>query len=166
MAPNFLVIGLSALVPLLVGFVWYSEKVMGKIWMQEAGMTKEDTQKLNFPRILIANIVLGFLLAMGLSFIVVHQGAIYSILVNEPGFGDPNSAIGQYIADFMAKYGQNFRTFKHGAFHGFGSAVTLGLPLIAVGALWEGKSWKYIGVSFGYWAITLMLMGGIICQFG
>jgi Protein of unknown function (DUF1761) len=165
MTPNFLVIGLSSLIPLIVGFVWYNEKVAGKIWMQETGITPEDGKKLNMTRILIANVVLGFLLAMGLSFIVIHQGAIYSILANEPSLQEAGSPLNTYVADFMAKYGNNFRTFKHGVVHGFGTSITLGLPLIAVGALWEGKSWKYIGIQWGYWAITMMLMGGVICAF-
>lgn len=165
MAPNFLVIAASALIPLLVGFVWYNDKVMGNVWMREAGLTKDAGKDVNMPRILIANLVMGFLLAMGLSFIVIHQYAIYSILANEPSLNEVGSPLNTYVADFMVKYGNNFRTFKHGAFHGFGATLTMGLPLIAVSALWEGRSWKYIGISFGYWAITMMLMGGVLCAF-
>ena len=48
---------------------------------------------------------------------VIHQSHLYSILINEPGL-ESNSEINKFIADFMTKYGTNFRTFKHGALHG------------------------------------------------
>ena len=32
-------------------------------------------------------------------------------------------------------------------------------------ALFERKGFRYIAVNAGYWILTLMIMGGIICQF-
>jgi hypothetical protein len=90
---------------------------------------------------------------------------LYSLLVDEPGFFDPNSEIGKTFSSIMAKYGSNFRTFKHGAFHGIVTTVCLLLPVIGINALFERKSWKYIAIQVGYWAICMALMGGIICAF-
>jgi hypothetical protein len=67
------------------------------------------------------------------------------------------------IADFMAKYGNEFRTFKHGAFHGLMYGLFFVLPVIGTNGLFERKSWKYIFINVGYWTVSLMLMGGIIC---
>ena len=36
---------------------------------------------------------------------------------------DPNSEISLWLKNFMDQYGQNFRTFKHGAFHGTLSGI-------------------------------------------
>jgi Protein of unknown function (DUF1761) len=162
---NVFVILSTALVPLVVGFIWYNPKVMGNLWIRETGITEEDRKDMKMAPILIANLIAGVFLAAGLVAIVIHQQAIYSILMNEASMKDPSSPLSQYVADFMSKYGQNFRTFKHGALHGFLATVMIILPAVTVSSLWERRSWKYIGLTFGYWAITLMLMGGIICAF-
>jgi Protein of unknown function (DUF1761) len=162
---NFLVILSTALIPVIVGFVWYNPKVMGTIWMRELGMTPDSNKDIKMVPILITNLIAGVFLAVGLVSLVIHQQGIYSVLANEASMKDSSSPLNQYVADFMLKYGQNFRTFKHGALHGFLAAVMLILPAVTVSSLWERRSWKYIGLTFGYWAITLMLMGGIICAF-
>jgi Protein of unknown function (DUF1761) len=162
---NFLVILSTALIPVIVGFAWYNPKVMGTIWMREIGGNPHEGKEIKMVPILIANLIAGVFLAAGLVSLVIHQQAIYSILANEVSMKDPSSPLSQYVADFMSKYGSNFRTFKHGALHGFLAAVMLILPAVTVSSLWEQRSWKYIGLTFAYWAITLMLMGGIICAF-
>jgi hypothetical protein len=96
---------------------------------------------------------------------VIHQSAIDSILVDEPGFQVAGSELDVYYQDFMSKYGQNFRTFKHGVFHGVLYALLFATPIIGILALFERKSFKYVAIHAGYWIITLGLMGGLICQF-
>jgi hypothetical protein len=68
----------------------------------------------------------------------------------------------KYLID---NHGANFRSFKHGALHGTLTGFFLALPIVATGAMFEQRSWKYIAISAGYWIITFMLMGGLICQF-
>ena len=162
---NFLVTALAALVPLVLGFIWYNPKVLGNIWMNESGMTIEKAKGANMLFLTILGYMFSFMIALALNFVVVHQYHIYSILIAEPGFGDPNSAVGKLVADFMSKYGQNYRTFKHGAFHGTITGILMILPIIANNALHERKSFKYIAVNAGYWIINLALMGGIISAF-
>ena len=65
--------------------------------------------------------------------------------------------------EIINKYGNEFRTFKHGAFHGLVTVMFLILPIISMNALYENKSWKYIFIHVGYWALSLSLMGGVIC---
>jgi hypothetical protein len=95
---------------------------------------------------------------------VIHQNGVFSTLAGDPTLSDPNSEIGLYFKDFMAKYGTNFRTFKHGALHGTLSGIFFSLPVISVLAMFEGRSWKYIFLNVGYWTVSLAIMGGIICQ--
>jgi Protein of unknown function (DUF1761) len=162
---NFLVILSTALIPVIVGFIWYNPKVMGTIWMREIGGNPHEGKDIKMVPIIIANLVVGVFLAVGLVNIVIHQQGILGVLANEPSMSDPTSPLSVYVADFMSKYGSNFRTFKHGALHGFLATVMIILPAVTVSSLWERRSWTYIGLTFAYWAITLMLMGGIICQF-
>lgn len=63
----------------------------------------------------------------------------------------------------MADYGDAFRYFKHGALHGLMTGIFFALPITAINALFEQKSWKYILINAGYWMVTLTIMGGIIC---
>jgi hypothetical protein len=97
--------------------------------------------------------------------LVIHQNHIYSIFANDPGMKDPNSPVYLYVQDFMANYGSNFRTFKHGAVHGVLASLFIVLPVLGTCALFERKNFKYIAINVGYWLITMALMGGVICQY-
>ncbi|MCB1147601.1 MAG: DUF1761 family protein, partial [Leptospiraceae bacterium] len=37
--------------------------------------------------------------------------------------------------------------------------------LMATAAMFERRGTKYIFINWGYWAITITLMGGVICEF-
>jgi hypothetical protein len=78
---------------------------------------------------------------------------------------NPTSEAGQMVAAFLEKYGNEFRTFKHGLLHGVISAISIALPILGIVALFERKSAKYIFIHLGYWVITLGIMGGIICAY-
>ncbi|MCO6477018.1 MAG: DUF1761 domain-containing protein [Phaeodactylibacter sp.] len=160
---NFVAVLVAALIPMAVGFIWYNPKVFGNAWMEAADMTQEKIEGANMLVIFGVSYVLSIFAASALNFIVIHQGHIYSILVDEPGFNDPSSEIGVFIADFMEKYGDNFRTFKHGAFHGLIAGITLALPILGINALFERKGFKYIAINAGYWIVTFVLMGGVLC---
>ena len=43
------------------------------------------------------------------------------------------------------------------------AALFVALPIIGINALFERKSAKYVALHLGYWAISLALMGGVIC---
>ena len=160
---NIVALLVSALVPLIIGAIWYNPKVFGTAWMKVAEMTEEKMQSANMLAIFGVTYVLSFFLAAGLNSVVIHQGHVYSILLGEPGFGDPNSEIGMYFADFMEKFGDNYRTFRHGIIHGVIAGITLALPVLGINALFERKGFKYIAINTGYWIVTFALMGGIIC---
>ena len=162
---NFLVIGLSALVPTVTGFIWYNPKVFGTAWIKASGLTEEQLKSANMPLILGLCLLFSLMLATMLNGIVIHQMSVQSIVMGDPDLQDPNSALSIMLKDFMTKYGTNFRTFKHGVFHGVIAAVFFALPVLGINALFERKSFQYIAIHVGYWAVTLGLMGGIICQF-
>jgi hypothetical protein len=69
------------------------------------------------------------------------------------------------FTDVMTAYGSEFRTFKHGVLHGAIAAIGFAMPIIGINALFERRGFKYIAIHTGYWILTLMIMGGILCQF-
>jgi uncharacterized membrane protein YqjE len=160
---NLIAIIVAALTPMATGFIWYNPKVFGYIWMEVSGTTEEKIKGANMAVIFGLTFVFSLLFAFGTSQLVIHQNHFYSLLINEPGFGEEGSEVQAMITSFMESYGSNFRTFKHGLFHGLLSGIFLVLPIVAVNALFERKSWKYIWINSGFWIVNMMIMGAIIC---
>lgn len=154
---NFLALFVAALSTLVIGFIWYNPKVFGTIWMKESGLTEEKMKGANMPLIFIMAVFFAFLISMILQFLTIHQWGAVGM-----AGGDISNAKPSYTA-FMADYGTAFRTFKHGAFHGFLTGLFLAFPMTATNALFERKSWKYTFINSGYWILCFMIMGGIIC---
>lgn len=149
----------ASLATLLVGFVWYNPKVFGTIWMNETGMTEEKAKQSNMLKIFSLTIFYSLMLAFIVPALVIHQmGALGMI-----GGPDFIATAKPSYAAFLADYGDAFRTFKHGALHGFMSGIFLALPMTAINGLFEHKSWKYILITAGYWTVSLTIMGAIIC---
>lgn len=161
---NFVVMVYAALTPMILGAIWFNPKVFGKAWMSSAGLTAEKVKGANVFLILGIGYLFSLFLAMSLTGIVFHQNGVFSMFE-----GSENAAALQSTLDFLNKdvtaWSSNFRTFKHGALHGFITSVFIALPIIGITALSELKSFKYIIIHWGYWAITLLIMGGILCQF-
>ena len=160
---NWFVVLSTALVPLAVGALWYGP-LFGKAWMVEADMSEDKIMGANMMKIYGLALVFGLMLAVGLTPIVIHQMGVFSTLQNL-GVETPGSEANLYLQDFMTKYGTNFRTFKNGAVHRFITGLFILLPVMATNALFERRSWKYIFMNVGYWALSAAIMGGIISAF-
>lgn len=145
----------AALIPMIVGFVYYHKKVAGNAWMSVTGMTEEKAKESNMAVVFIASYLFSVLLAFALSGIVNHQSGLYSLFG-----GDTTDPLFKQV---MEAKGTAFRTFKHGALHGFLTSIAIALPILGTNALFEQKGWKYIFINVGYWTITLVLMGGLLC---
>jgi Protein of unknown function (DUF1761) len=163
---NWIVVASCALIPLIVGFIWYSKALFGHAWMSASGMTVDKAKTANMPKMLGFTFVMGLIIASAMLHIVIHQMGVYSVFggVGNAELSDPSSATSIFLHDFMSKYGQNFRTFKHGALHGAMAGLFIAMPAIAIPALFEMKSFKYVAINAGYWVVTLALIGGVICQ--
>ena len=157
---NYLMILPAALVPIVIGAVWYNPKVMGTVWMKAAGLSEEKLRSANRLKILGVSLILSLMLAFLMPSIVIHQSHIFSIFAD---LGNDPDAIADRDA-FFEKYGQLYRTFKHGVLHGVIAALFLVLPVFGINALFERKGFRYVAINVGYWIITLGLMGGIVCQ--
>jgi hypothetical protein len=163
MEMNFIVLFLAALVPMVIGFIWYGP-LFGNAWMAQMGFTKESLEGTNMVKTLIISYILSLLVAFALVQMVIHQMGAFSTLAGDPGFNEQTGEAFAYFQDFATKYGDRFRTFKHGAFHGVLYGVFLIVPILGTIALFEKKSFKYVAINAGYWIVTLAIMGGIICQ--
>ena len=164
---NYLVIFGAGAIPLIVGTLWYSNKFgFGHAWLKQSGLTVEDTER-NFNPLKIFGLtyLFGCMIAGALLQMTIHQTGLTSMLMGVSGVEDKTTEVGKAVDFLMTNYGQNFRTFKHGALHGTIYAVFLVLPVIGITALFERRSFKYIFLHFGFFAITLALMGGVVCQF-
>jgi hypothetical protein len=162
--PFLAVCAVAALIPLIIGFIWYSKAVFGSSWMRANRFLDEDMKTSGGKMALtfILTYVFSFMLTIALSSIVIHQLPMAGVVGGSPKPGTPE---GDWFANSMRLYGNNFRTFKHGALHGSITSIFLVLPVIGIIALFERRSWKYVLIHVGYWLVTLALMGGVLCQF-
>lgn len=161
---NFLMTALAALVPMVIGFLWYGPMLFQNAWMKELGFTKESLEGGNMALIFGLSYVLSFLFAFLLQTLVIHQFGAQSVLMGEPGFVEGTGEAFTYFEEFMQNYGDRFRTFGHGALHGGLMGVFVVLPVMGTNALFERKSFKYVAINVGYWVVTMAIMGGILCQ--
>lgn len=154
---NFLAVIVASFTTLLVGFVYYHPKVFGRIWMEETGLTEEELKKENMLKIFGLTLVFSFLIAFIMQILTIHQFGAFGMIGGDMKFATPS-----YNA-FMAEFGNAFRSFKHGALHGFMTGLFFVFPILGINGLFEHKSWRYILVHAGYWLVSLTIIGGIIC---
>lgn len=153
----------AGIIPLLVGAIWYHEKVFGKVWLSASGVSEEKAKSGNMLVIFGLTYLFGVFIAFTMMELSIHQLGVAGVLMNEPGFDTPGSDMNNYFMDFMSKYGQNFRDAKHGFIHGGLACITFAFPVIAILSLFERRGWKYIWIHTGYWFVTLAVMGALIC---
>ncbi len=164
---NAILIFGTGLVPLLIGFIWYNNSSgLGKAWMAENGFTEEGMQR-NFNPVKVFGLsyFAGVLIATAMMPMTIHQMGLTSMFADNPDAANDATELGKTVKSLLTTYGSNFRTFKHGVVHGLIYSIFLVLPMLLITGLFERKSFRYIFLHFGYWAITLMIMGGLICQF-
>jgi len=162
---NYLVALGAGFIPMIIGFIWYHPKVFGNAWMNALGITEKDLQDGNMLLIMGLSYFFACMLSVFMLTISVHQFSTQGLFATMPEFSQPGSEVYNYFQDFMAKYGDRHRSFGHGAVHGGFAGFFFVFPIIAIKSLFERQSWKYIFINAGYWFVTLMLIGGVMCQF-
>jgi len=163
---NLLVTLGAALVPMVMGFLYYNPKLLGDAWSREAGMTEEKMKGGNMALIYGVSYVLSCLLAFSMAPMTIHQFGVMGMLESSMRPDSPTATEAtEMFKSLMATYGTMHRHFGHGALHGAIAGIFFALPIMGTNALFERKSFKYIAINAGYWTLTLALMGGIVCQF-
>lgn len=168
---NPAVIALAALIPLVIGFVWYSPKVFGKAWMSASGVTEDQVKGANMALILGISFVCAFFIGATLNALVIHQNGVFSLIQKPAGMvrqavtpEQATEAI-QHAKELLKIHEYSFRTLSHGAIHGFLFGLFFITPFLAFNALFERKSFKYIAINSGFWIVSSILMGAVICHF-
>lgn len=138
MNPNWMAVGLAALVPMILGFVYYHPKVLGGVWMRANGFTLESIGKGPKPVMFVVALVLSFLLS-------------FWLMLNTTGPGQDT-----------APDGHSYVTFGHGVAHGVLISLTVLLPVLGTQSIFEKRGWSWVFVNLGYWLVTLSVMGGIL----
>jgi hypothetical protein len=160
-AENFWMYFVAALIPMIVGALYYHPKAFGTSWMNVNGFTEETMKKGNMAVIFGVSYLFSLFIALTMAGISIHQGGVAQMMM--PDIAESGSQAQTQFNDLMNQYGTRFRSFKHGALHGVFFAIFLVLPLIGTNALFERRGWKYIFIHTGYWAISMALMAGLLC---
>lgn len=160
---NLSAILLASLVPILIGAIWYNTKIgFGPAWMRAAGVSI-DGPRHKMWIVFGITWICSILLALALIPIVAHQFGVASLLTVQPDFNTEGSTSKELFNRIMELYGNDYRTFKHGAFHGTITGFFIVTPILTINALFETKGFKYIAINAGYWMLCCGLMGAIIC---
>lgn len=135
---NFLAVLVAALVPMIVGFVYYHPKVLGGAWMRANGFTLESVGTGPKPIMFGVALVLSFLLS-------------FWLCANVTGPGQQT-----------APDGHSYATFGHGVVHGIIISILVLLPVLGTQSIFEKRGWNWVFVNLGYWLVSLSIMGGLL----
>jgi hypothetical protein len=84
---NYLAVGVAALATIIIGALWYSPLLFGKLWVKAHGYSQEQAQQMagrGFLVSLVCYVVMAFVLAVLASYAgvsTVLQGAMLGLLV-------------------------------------------------------------------------------------
>lgn len=162
---NFYIFFITAAFPIILGAIYYNPKVLGRAWLQTAGLTEENVKGVNMVKTLLLSYLFGLFLSYIIFLFAVHQSSIYQLFLGEEDLMKTGSEMNNFVMSFMDQYGDRHRTFGHGVIHGIELCVLTGFPLIGISALHEGRSMKYVWIHLIFWIICGALIGGVICQF-
>jgi len=107
--------------------------------MHATGITEEKNKKMSPAKAYIVALLLSVVLSFYL---------YINVLIGGP--------------DDMRHGQEIYMTFKHGAAHGAFLGIFVVLPALAINAMFEMKSIKYIFINVFYWIVSLVLMGGVL----
>lgn len=162
MLPNFAILAGAALIPMVLGYIWFHPNVFGgNYWYDVAKLSGADRSEVSTVK-LLSTLILNFFIAFGLFGLTVHQFGAFSMVGGQAEL--LQNGVG---GAFMDAYGSNHLSFGHGAFHAIIQAIIgFVIPILGYVSIFEKKSFKYFLVYLGYWLISLVLMAGVICQWG
>lgn len=141
---NFMALICAALIPMIMGFVYYHPSVMGSAWMKANGFTKEGIGTGPKPAMYLLALLMSFMLAFFMWGWVTGGGGIDTFQVTDPVDG------------------HSYVTFGHGVFHGIAFSIMVLLPVFITMKIFEKRNWAWAFINWGYWSITVILMNGIL----
>ena len=124
---NWLAVAVAGISAFVLGGVWYSPALFGKVWMKENNLTVEDVKKGNKGKIFGWSFILSLIMAVNLA-----------MFLNDPKIN-----------------------LEMGIIYGLLTGIWIFCG-IAIVALFEHRTARYIFVNGGYMLVALILMGAII----
>lgn len=135
---NWLAVVIAALMPMIIGFIYYHPKTLGGAWMRSNGFTLESLG--TGPKPVLYGVALGLSLMLSMW-----------LMANVTGPGQ-----------LTAPDGHSYATFGHGVVHGIIISLFVLLPVLGTLSIFERRGWNWVFVNLGYWIATLSVMGGIL----
>lgn len=132
---NPVAILIAGIVSMVVGFLWYSPMLFGKVWMKLTGMTKEDMEKgkKDMPKIYGLSFVGALLMAFVLKHASVYAGNYY-----------------------------NMSGIQLGLMTAFWNWLGFVMPVQMTGWLFDKKPFKLFVLNTGYQLASMIAMGIVI----
>lgn len=163
---NPLIIPVAALVPVLLGVLWFHPALGGRLWHSE-GTTNKEPLVHTFSMVqLFTFYLLSCLVAFALMSFVNHQLSILQLFSAEPDFSNLESPSRVAFEQIVALVGDKHLSFGHGAFHGLLGSIVLVIPILAHSSMRERRGFRIVLLYWLYWAVSMTLMGGILGQWG
>jgi len=157
---NFYWLFITAAFPLVIGYLYYKPSVFGEALRSAT----DETIKKRSP---IMKYGLTYLFGLFMSYIIflfaVHQSSVYQLFLHESDLLQSGTELNTYVTEFMDRFGARHRTFGHGVIHGVEITLLMGLGMLGVSTLYEGRPMKYLWIHLFYWLICGALMGGALC---
>jgi len=159
---NWFIIPIAALVPLILGLIWYHPNVLGTKLAQITGEPPVKNRSIGKMALIY---LFSILLAYILTLMSVHQSAIFQLFLMDPELANANSEYNVFINNFMETYGDRHRSFGHGLIHGAEAGLMLGLAFLGITTLLQNKPFKIIWIHLIFWILCCSLMAGLTCAF-
>ncbi len=156
---NYLAFFLIAFIPLIIGWFWYHPK---SFMFKYSKIECINPKELGLFQVMLL-FLLSFTLVFGYINLIIHQMGFYELFFTDIMRGSQESK--QVVQEFLAEYGDRHRHFGHGVFHGIINAFVFAFPFVAISAMLNKKSVKYVVHHFSYWLITSVIIGGLISEF-
>ncbi len=163
---NFLLITVVALIPLVLGVLWFHPTLGGRIWRSNT-TTAEQPLVHSFSVLQwLTFYLLSCLIAFALLGFVNHQLSIMQLFSTASDFGDTDSPSRAAFTQVLDLVGNRHLSFGHGAFHGFFGSIVFVVPILAHSSMRERRGFRPVLLYWVYWASVMTLVGGILGQWG
>jgi hypothetical protein len=128
---NWLAVIVAAAINMIVGALWYSNRLVAREWMKLVGKKAEDMDKMRSQA--------------GPGYAIAAVGALIQTWV---------------LAHFVQYTGAT--TFWRGLVTGFWLWLAFVGVTLAVGLIFEGRSWHLWKINAGYFLVVLLINGGLL----
>lgn len=132
---NYLAVLLAAIASMVVGFVYYHPKVLGKPWMKAMGLTPEKLKKEQKQMGKLYGV--SFVLALVTAYVLSH-------------------VMGMSVATF------GYDKVTAGLSSAFWMWLGFVMPVQATGEIFGQKRWNAFGLNTGYQLVAMLAMGLVL----